>query len=219
MKGLYFFKKLKISNRQLAIKAFEIERNILKQPVGYQDQFTAALGGLLLQKYTNNKIYLKNLKISKSFKKNFSSRLILIYSGITRFSKRILNRQEKLSKKNNITIVQSLNDIKATGLNIYHKSIKYNLKDYGKYLDKYWHSKIKIDKRIANKKINSIIKICKENNVDGCRVVGAGAGGYILAHSKNFKKLKLSLDRKKILYLPIKIEEKGVSIIDSYNKI
>ena len=50
LKGLYYFKKIKISNKELALKAFQIERNILKQPVGYQDQFTAACGGLLLQR-------------------------------------------------------------------------------------------------------------------------------------------------------------------------
>ncbi len=218
LKGLYYFKKIKISNKELAFKAFQIERNILKQPVGYQDQFTAAYGGLLLQRYSTKKIFVKNLKINKSFKKNFNSRLILIYSGITRFSKRILERQDKLSKKNDKKIINSLNEIKKTGYKIYEHSIKDNLKDYGKYLDEYWNSKIKIDKKIANKKINSIIKICKKNNVDGCRVVGAGAGGYILAHSKNLKKIKKILNKKKILFLSIKIVDRGVSIVDSYKK-
>lgn len=219
LKGLYLFKKIKISNKDLAFKAFHIERNILRQSVGYQDQLTAACGGLLLQKYSKKKIYVQNLKISKSFEKNFNSRLILIYSGITRYSKSILNRQDSLSKKNNKIIIKSLNDIKKTGYRIYKNSIKKNLKDYGKYLDEYWNSKIRIDKKIANKKIHSIIKICKENNVDGCRVVGAGAGGYVLAHSKNFNRLIIHLKKKNILYLPIKIEDKGVSVIDQYNKL
>ena len=218
LKGLFFFKNIKISNKELALKAFHVERNILKQPVGYQDQLTAACGGLLLQEYSKNKIYVKNLKINRTFKKNFDSRLILIYSGITRFSKKILKRQDSLSKQNNKKIVSSLDEIKKNSYEIYENSIKNNLKDYGKYLDLYWNIKIKIDKKIANKKINQIIKICKKNNVDGCRVVGAGAGGYILAHSKNFKKLKNKLIKNNILFLQIKIEEKGVSIIDSYNK-
>ncbi len=218
LKGLFFYKNIKISNKELALKAFHVERNILKQPVGYQDQLTAACGGLLLQKYSKNRIYIKNLKINKIFKKNFNSRLILIYSSITRFSKKILKRQDSLSKKNNKEIVSSLDEIKKNSYEIFENSIKKNLKDYGKYLDQYWKIKKKIDKKITNKKINKIIKICKKNDADGCRVVGAGAGGYILTHSKNFKKLKNELIKNNILFLPIKIEQKGVSIIDSYNK-
>ena len=55
LKGLYFFKKIKISNKELALKAFYLERKVLKQPVGFQDQFTAAYGGLLKQIYKKNK--------------------------------------------------------------------------------------------------------------------------------------------------------------------
>lgn len=218
LKGLFFYKNIKISNKELALKAFHVERNILKQPVGYQDQLTAAYGGLLLQNYSKNEINVKNLMINKTFKKNFDTRLILIYSGITRLSNKILKRQDSLSKQNSKKIINSLNEIKINSYEIYKNSIKKNLKDYGKYLDSYWNIKKKIDKKIANKKINQIIHICKKNHVDGCRVVGAGAGGYILAHSKNFKNLKNKLIKNNILYLPIKIERKGVSIIDSYNK-
>ena len=219
LKGLYFFKKIKISNKELALKAFYLERKVLKQPVGFQDQFTAAYGGLLKQIYKKNKINVKKLKINKVFEKNFNNRLILIYTGITRYSKRILKRQDYLSSINNNQIINSLDNIKKIGYKVFNYSIKNNLKDYGKLLDEYWKSKIKIDKKIVNNKINSIISLCKKNNVEGCRVVGAGAGGYILAYSKNFQKLKRILKTKKILVLPIKIEKIGATVIDHYNKI
>ncbi len=219
LKGLYFFKKKKISNKELAIKAFHIERKVLGEPVGYQDQFTAAYGGLLKQTYSKKKITLKNLPITKKFKKNFGKNLILIYTGITRYSKRILKRQDQLSSQNNNQIIKNLNNIKFIGYKILHNSIKNDLDNYGKYLDEYWQSKKKIDKKIANKKINSIINLCKKNNVEGCRVVGAGAGGYILAYSKDFTKIKKIMREKKILFLPIKIEKKGVTIIDHYSNL
>ena len=80
-------------------------------------------------------------------------------------------------------------------------------------------SKVKIDNKIINNKISKITSLCKKNNVIHYRVVGAGAGGYILAFSNNFRKLKKILKIKKILFLPIKIEKEGVRIVDSYNKI
>ena len=67
--GLYFYKKKKISKKKLVLNAFHIERKVLKQPVGYQDQFTAAYGGLLKQVYEKNKITVNNLKINKIFEK------------------------------------------------------------------------------------------------------------------------------------------------------
>ena len=66
LKGLYLLKKIKISNKNLALKAFHIERKVLKEPVGLQDQFTAAYGGLLKQIYKKNKVTIKNIKIGRA---------------------------------------------------------------------------------------------------------------------------------------------------------
>lgn len=219
LKGLYFLKRKKISNKQLVNKAFYIERKVLKQPVGYQDQVAAVYGGLLKQNYSRNRISIKNLVIRKKFEENFNKKFLLIYTGITRHSKRILKRQDYLSSVNNKNIIENLDNIKKIGQKVFKDSILKNLKDYGKFLDNHWQSKKKIDKKIANKKIEQIINICKKNEVEGCRVVGAGAGGYILAYSNNLNKIKKVLKSNKILFLPIKIEKRGVSIIDHHNII
>lgn len=218
LKGLYFLKKIKISDKNLALKAYYIERKILNQPVGLQDQFAAAYGGLTKQIYKKNKINIQRIKINKKLENNFNRKLILIYTGVTRFSKKILKRQDYLSSINNKQIISNLNAIKKNGYKIYYEIINNNLDDYGKLLQNHWNSKLKIDSKILNNKISKIISLCKKNNILYYRVVGAGAGGYILCFSKNFKKLKKILKIKKILFLHIKIEKKGVRIIDYYNK-
>jgi D-glycero-alpha-D-manno-heptose-7-phosphate kinase len=217
LKALHLYKKIPITNRDLALKAFYIERKILKQPVGLQDHFVAAYGGLLKQIYGKDKIRVSNIKIKENVKKNFEKNLILIYTGLTRNSNVILKRQDYLSSVKNKLVINNLNEIKKIGYKIYKDVVKNNLQNYGKLLDEHWKLKNKINKKISNNKIEKIISICKKNNVIGCRVVGAGGGGYILAFSKNFKKLKKILKQKKILLLPIKIENKGVRIIHSYN--
>lgn len=218
LKGLYFYKKKKISNKNLALKAFYIEKKILKQPVGLQDQFTSAYGGLLKQNYTRGSIIIKKINIKKNFENNFNKKLILIYTGITRNSYTILKRQEYLSSKNEKKMINNLNEIKKIGYKVYNEIINNNFNNYGNLLNEHWLSKLKIDKKIVNKKINIIIKLCKKNGVIGCRVVGAGAGGYILAFANNFSKIKKVLKKKKIIMLPIKIVKKGVQIINHYNK-
>jgi len=215
LKGLYLLKKIKISNKNLALKAFYIERKILKQPVGLQDQFTATYGGILKQVYKKKKILIKNIKINKNIKKNFNKKLILIYTGITRYSKIILQRQDYLSSINNKEIIDNLNRIKKIGYQVYSEIINNNFNNYGKLLNDHWQSKIKIDKKISNKKIKNIISLCMKNNVISCRVVGAGAGGYILAFANDFRKIIKILKIKKILFLNIKLEERGVRILDN----
>ena len=217
LKALHLYKKLPITNRDLALKAFYIERKILKQPVGLQDHFIAAYGGLLKQTFSKDKVSARNIKITEKLKKNFKKNLILIYTGITRNSKKILKGQDYLSSIKNKKVINNLNEIKKIGYKIFKDIIENDLKNYGKLLDQHWKLKTKIHKKITNNKINKIISICKKNNVIGCRVVGAGAGGYILAFSKNFKKLKKILNLKKILFLHIRIENKGVRVINSYN--
>ena len=94
-----------------------------------------------------------------------------------------------------------------------------NFKNYGNFLNKHWESKKKLNHKINNKNSKIIIKICKKNKVEGLRVVGAGAGGYILAYSKNLKKLKKELTSKNIIFIKFKLDTVGTEVIYNNNLI
>ena len=213
LKGMYEYYNRKISQKKLALLAFKIERKILKQPVGYQDQISSSYGGITKQVYRKNKILITKMKLNKRLKTIISKNFLLVYTGIQRDSKKILYLQEKLTKQNNKNIIENLNKIKQNGRKVYNLIINKNLSGYGKYLTSHWEAKKKLNKKTINRKTNKIINLCLKNGAEGCRIVGAGAGGYVLVYGRKLQKITNRLSYKKIVYTSFNLDNEGARLI------
>ena len=213
LNALYAFKKKKISKRKLVFEAYNIEKNILKLPTGYQDQAVASYGGVLVQKYFKKNIQFSRIKVNKIFNKNFENNLLLIFTGYQRESKNILRRQINKTKIKNYKMIENLNYIKQLGKETYTNIKKNNLNNYGRLIKKHWEYKKNRDGEMTNKKINQIINICNSCGAQGSKVVGAGGGGYILTFANNLSKIKKELSKRKFVSFNIKISNEGSKII------
>jgi D-glycero-alpha-D-manno-heptose-7-phosphate kinase len=213
LNALYAFKKKKISKRKLVFEAYNIEKNILKSPTGYQDHAIASYGGVLVQKYCKKKIQFNKIKINKIFKKNFENNLLLIFTGFQRESKTILTRQNSKTNIQNYKMIENLNYIKKLGKETYVNIKKNNLNNYGRLVKKHWEYKKKRDSEMTNKKINEIINVCNSCGAQGSKLVGAGGGGYVLTFANNLSKIKKEIHKKKFLNFNIKIANEGAKII------
>jgi D-glycero-alpha-D-manno-heptose-7-phosphate kinase len=213
LNALYAFKKKKISKRKLVFEAYNIEKNILKLPTGYQDQAVASYGGVLVQKYFKKNIQFSKIKVNKIFNKNFENNLLLIFTGYQRESKNILRRQINKTKIKNYKMIENLNYIKQLGKETYTNIKKNNLNNYGRLIKKHWEYKKNRDGEMTNRKINQIINICNSCGAQGSKVVGAGGGGYILTFANNLSKIKKELSKRKFVSFNIKISNEGSKII------
>jgi D-glycero-alpha-D-manno-heptose-7-phosphate kinase len=213
LNALYAFKKKKISKRKLVFEAYNIEKNILKLPTGYQDQAIASYGGVLVQKYFKKNIQFSKIKVNKIFNKNFENNLLLIFTGFQRESKNILRRQINKTNIKNYKMIENLNYIKQLGKETYANIKKNNLNNYGRLIKKHWEYKKNRDGEMTNKKINEIINICNSCGAQGSKVVGAGGGGYILTYANNLSKIKKELSKRKFVSFNIKISNEGSKII------
>jgi D-glycero-alpha-D-manno-heptose-7-phosphate kinase len=213
LNALYAFKKKKISKRKLVFEAYNIEKNILKSPTGYQDHAIASYGGVLVQKYYKKKIQFNKIKINKIFNKNFENNLLLIFTGFQRESKTILARQNSKTNIQNYKMIENLNYIKKLGKETYVNIKKNNLNNYGRLVKRHWEHKMKRDSEMTNKKINEIINICDSCGAQGSKLVGAGGGGYVLTFANNLSKVKKEIRKKKFLNFNIKIAHEGARII------
>lgn len=219
LKALHEFFNKKISNRDLVYLAFKIERTILKRPVGYQDQIASCYGGITKQVYDRKGFNVKKIKPTNKIINEINKNFLLIYTGVQRNSAEILNTQENKSKNEDTKIIQNLDEIKKIGKQVYKMINENNFKNYGSFLNKHWEAKKKLNYKINNRNSKKIIKICKKNKVEGLRVVGAGAGGYILAYSKNIEKLKKELTLKNIIFIKFKLDTIGTDVIYNNNLI
>jgi D-glycero-alpha-D-manno-heptose-7-phosphate kinase len=210
--ALYKLNGIKINKNKLAYDAAKIEINILKKPIGYQDQFIASYGGFRVITYYKNKIKVIKVKISQSNLEKIFSNIFLVWTKIQRDSSSVLTHQLNNLDKNQ----KYLNDIKKIAqqfLSGIKKNI--NIKNLSFLLDKSWKVKKNLSKKISNKKIDLIYSRFLNLGVKGGKLLGAGGGGFFLLVSNKKIKNKLKIKLKKNEIIDIKPDKNGSKTIYS----
>jgi D-glycero-alpha-D-manno-heptose-7-phosphate kinase len=190
------YKKKKISKKQIADIACDIEINKLKQNVGKQDQFIASFGGVKKFIFKKNKpVRISNVSITKKNLNKFRDSMLIYYTGITRSADSILKNQNKQTKKNNLKIITNLDIVKRNAIEIEKNLIKGNIKKIGQIMHFHWETKKKRDKKVTSKRINDIYSYALKNGAIGGKLIGAGGGGYLMFITKQKNKLEKSLKK------------------------
>lgn len=212
LKALYAIKGKKIKNKRLFEEACRIEIDILKEPIGKQDQVPAVYGGLNFISFgKNNLVNIKNIKEKKIYKDLFKKSL-LIWTRGTRNASDVLESQNNNFKKN----VKNLKIIKNNADEFY-RSIKLNkkidLKKLGSLVNNSWQNKKKLSNKISIKKIDDIIKNVLKIGCYGSKLLGAGGGGFIIVfgEKKHIKTIKKKYNN--LGYIHFDLNSSGSKII------
>lgn len=181
LKALHVFKKEVVTPRQIAEEACDIEINRLKQPVGKQDQYMAAFGGIT-QLVINKKghVDVAQPEITQSTIEDLDNSLLLFFTGIQRSSKEILKLQNKATQNDDKKVVESLHFIKEIGEDIAKCLKKGDINGFGKLLNTHWEHKQRLSGKVSNNSINKWYKIGMEAGALGGKLIGAGGGGFLL---------------------------------------
>lgn len=205
----YYSEGKKVSPKQLAEEAAFIETKILKKPIGYQDHYAAAYGGLNQIYFGKEKVTVKKLELSKKKINLLFDYLILIWSKIQRDSSSVLTSQKKNIKKN----LYHLNELKELVDKFYKKISQTKLDkkllgELGEIVDRSWKLKKNFSNKISNKHINFLYDMVKKNGADGSKIIGAGAGGFLMvfADKKTQKKIIKKLDANELLKIECELE-------------
>ena len=173
--ALHVYKGDKINRKQLAEEAYVIETEILDAPVGKQDQYIAAYGGVKYWEFAKCGLVSWKKIIDEDNTNRLSKNLMLLYLGVTRKSSSILKEQVK----NNDKITPHL--IKVRDLAV---SCNTNLDYYeiGEVMNLGWEEKIHFASNITNPTIDTLLDKAIKSGVLGAKVVGAGGGGFLLLY-------------------------------------
>jgi D-glycero-alpha-D-manno-heptose-7-phosphate kinase len=193
----------------LANKALFLERVKLKEHVGYQDQILAAYGGLNCIDLSKNGYKVK--KITPKFSINkFSQKLYLVYTGIQRRAEQI--EKKKINKFNsNLSYLDTISDIANEAYKCFTNSN--NTDFFGKLLNETWAQKKKLHSQVSNDKINNIYDKAIDAGASGGKLLGAGAGGFILFYVEDNKKNKFLRAFNNKQYIKFDFENFGSKIL------
>lgn len=212
LNALYAYQGIHASAEKLARQACEIEINRLKEPVGKQDQYIAAYGGLEFMQFNSDEsVFVDPIICKEETKKKLRKNLLLLYTGITRQAKTVLKEQNKKTlKSNNKKILKKMaelaNDLKES-------LIANNLNAFGSFLHENWLLKKQLASQISNSQIDKWYKIGLKNGAMGGKILGAGGGGFLLFYADPKNQAKIISALKIIKPVSFSFEPQGSKII------
>ena len=197
LSALFSYKRNHKTLAELAECACNIEINILKEPIGKQDQYAAAFGGF--NAYTFNKdgsVNVEPVNISEGSLMELQSNIFLFYLNKKRSAGDILKVQNKKTNDNNSDVLNRLHKIKEIGL--YTKKIleKNKIDEFGELLHEHWLIKKGLSDKITDANIDEAYELARNNGAIGGKVIGAGGGGFLLLYCPKDKSKLVSAMKK-----------------------
>ena len=200
-----------MSKRQLAQEAIHVERGILKENGGWQDQVAAAFGGLNRIDFCNHDFSVKPIIISPERKKELDGNLLLFYTGVQRFSSEIQadTFAKPVDKTKQLLDMLALVDEAEKVLTNKDSS----LNEFGKLLDTTWRLKRGTGAKISNGSIDELYEMAIKAGALGGKLLGAGGGGFLLFYCEKEKQENLKKALEKLMIVPFNFESDGAQIL------
>lgn len=209
---LYAVKREYVTHEKLAREACEIEIEILGEPIGKQDQYAAAFGGLnIIHFQPNGDVRVEPLYVKNEVYQKLQENLLMFYVGNQRKASDILSEQKK-----NASQVEKFNVLKSMVLLVHDlRNCLYSekLDDFGKILHENWILKQKLASQITNSQIDNIYEAGRQAGASGGKLLGAGGGGFMLFYCEKENQEKLIDKLKPLEKFNFAFEREGSKII------
>src|SRR5258705_7499322 len=191
LKALYVHRMRQIEPKELAELACEIEIDRLAEPVGKQDQYIAACGGLTCFTFhPDDRVDVEPLKISMDTRFDLEDNLLLFFTGFSRSAGSILNDQNTKTKSSDKDMIANLHFVKELGLK--RKTLLESGKttEFGSFVHEHWEHKKRRSDVLSNAQIDQWYDLGMKNGAVGGKLVGAGGGGFLLFYANDRNKLR-----------------------------
>jgi len=213
LKALHTYKRNIIHPKDLAEQACFIEIDKLGEPIGKQDQYIAAYGGITCFEFTKRSVKAYPLKISKEILYDLEDNLLLFFTGYTRSASNILKEQHLKSKANNKTMIDNLHFVKELGLESKKALEKGDLNKFGALMNVHWEHKKKRSGSMTNKKINDCYDLALKNGALGGKLIGAGGGGFLMFYATDAVKLRRTMAKTGLEEMRFKFDFEGTKVV------
>ncbi len=213
LNALYAYNGQIKSKLDYASEAIHIEKYILQENVGVQDQLAAAFGGLNHMKFSKNGYDVFPIIISSKRKEELENNLVLFYTGISRFATEVLTEQVANTREKIIQIeLKDIYNMVQEGITIL-SSESIPLSEFGKLLNQTWLAKKKLSTAISNAQLDEMYDKAMYSGALGGKLLGAGGGGFFLFYVESEKKDSFKKSMDKFVEIPFKFENEGTRII------
>lgn len=214
LKALHHATKSPVSPDRLAEEACWIEIDVLKEPVGKQDQYIAAHGGLTCFRFLpDGQVESWPLKIDSHTLYDLEDNLLLFFTGYTRSAGAILKEQDDRSRKSDREMIDNLHFTKQLGHETKDALESGNLNAFAEIMNRHWEHKKKRANGMSNPAIDRWYEVAMSHGARGGKLIGAGGGGFLLFYAEDRAALRQALHAEGLQEVRFCFEFEGTKVV------
>jgi D-glycero-alpha-D-manno-heptose-7-phosphate kinase len=214
LKALHTHKKDLVHPRELAEKACHIEIDLLREPVGKQDQYIAAFGGITGFEFRpDDAVDARPLKLSSETLYNLEDNLLLYFTGYSRDASRILKEQDDASRARDSAMTENLHAVKELGRESQGALEAGDLKRFAELLSVQWERKKQRSGAASNERIDAWHRLAMENGARGGKLIGAGGGGFLLFYAEDKTRLRRAMTVAGLREVRFRFDFEGTKVV------
>lgn len=213
--AMYSYRGDLVTAERLASEACDIEINQLGAPIGIQDQYIAAYGGLRFMKFCRSgQVIVNKVDIDKTTRRRLNENTMLFFTGVTRKANGILREQKgNISQRLGV-----LNELKQIAYKAYDELVSGNLDAIGSLMHESWLLKKSLAKGVSNGEINEMYRVARNAGALGGKVAGAGGGGFLILYCAHDRQEHVRKALAGLQELPFLLENDGSKVIFNYQR-
>ena len=214
LKALHAHQRRLVSNRELAEQACHIEIDRLGEPVGKQDQYIAALGGVTAFRFhPDDSVQVVPVPMSEDTRYRLEENLLLFYTGMRRSASEVLADQDAKSKAGHTETSSNLGRVAEIGEESFEALVNGDLPAFAKLMTLQWEMKRQRSPSATNLEIDSWINAGLECGASGGKLVGAGGGGFLLFYSEAKADLRAAMSRLGLPEVRFSFDYEGSTLV------
>ena len=214
LKALYAHRRRLLHPQELAELACEIEINRLGEPIGKQDQYIAAYGGVTCFTFnSDDTVNARPLRISIDALHDLDDNLLLFFTGYSRHASAILKDQQDRTELSEQGILDNLHHVKELGLKSQQALERGDTAAFGELMHVHWEHKKRRSDGMSNPTIDEWYALARQHGAIGGKLVGAGGGGFLLFYSENHRRLREAMSTAGLQEVRFRFDFEGTKVV------
>lgn len=214
LQALHTHKKAIVPKQELAEQACHIEIDLVREPVGKQDQYIAAFGGITCFEFLpDDRVQVSKLQLSSEALANLEDNLLLFFTGYTRSASEILADQDRRTRSMDQQIIDNLHFVKELGYQSRSALEAGDLRRFAEIMHVHWEHKKKRSGEMSNGAIDQYYDMARANGALGGKLIGAGGGGFLMFYTEDKTKLRRALLTAGLREVRLRFDFQGTTVV------
>jgi D-glycero-alpha-D-manno-heptose-7-phosphate kinase len=203
-----------LTRQELAECACHLEIDVLQEPVGKQDQYIAAYGGITAFEFNpDGSVEVRPLRLSSETLFNLEDNLLLFFTGYSRSASSILKDQDQRSKQQDADMFSNLHFVKELGQRSLQALEGGDLREFGGIMHAHWEHKKKRSGAMSNGAIDEWYELARQNGAIGGKLIGAGGGGFLMFYTEQKTHLRSAMRKAGLREVRLRFDFGGTGVV------